>query len=86
MQRLTHLGHRSHRTILSPHVLRPSQFGTNIWQSSCRLPPKYRTERLADDTGNRDTCANCLTDLFDDKRRLVRCRDHSCADMAHTER
>ena len=44
------------------------------------------TERVADDTGNRDAFANCLADLYDDKRSSVRCRRHSCADVAHTER
>ena len=44
------------------------------------------TERVADDTGNRDACANCLADLYDDKRSSVRCRRYSCTDVARTER
>jgi hypothetical protein len=43
-------------------------------------------ERVADDTGNRDTCANCLADLSDDKQRAVRRGRHSRADVASAER
>jgi hypothetical protein len=48
--------------------------------------PKDGTEGIVDDTGNSDTYANRCSDLLDDKRRFIRCRRHSCSDIACIER
>ena len=60
--------------------------GTTVPPGELLFVPKDGTEGIVDDTGNSDTYANRCSDLLDDKRRFIRCRRHSCSDIACIER
>ena len=60
--------------------------GTTVPPGELSSAPKDRTEGIVDDTGNSDTCANRRSDVLDDKRCSLRCRRHSCSDIARIKR